>query len=81
MDDPATDLLDEALAQISLSMAARRLELPSGPASEPEQAVETLSGPSVSALAGAAVLAVGGYRVLLARSDRIKRRWIPGRFM
>jgi len=81
VDDPATSLLDEALARISLSMAARRLEVPSGPTSELEQATETLSDRSVSALAGAAALAVGGYRVLLGRSDRIKRRWMPGRFM
>ena len=81
VDDPTTGLLDEALARISLSMAARRLELPSGPTSEPEQATETLSDRSVSTLAGAAALAVGGYRVLLGRSDRIKRHWMPGRFM
>jgi len=81
VDDPATSLFDEALARISLSMAARRLEVPSGPTSELEQATETLSDRSVSALAGAAALAVGGYRVLLGRSDRIKRRWTPGRFM
>ena len=81
VDDPATSLLDEALARISLSMAARRLEVPSGPTSELEQATETLSDRSVSTLAGAAALAVGGYRVLLGRSDRIKRRWMPGRFM
>ncbi len=81
VDDPATSLLDEALAQISLSMAARRLELPAEPASASEQATETLSAGSVSTLAGAVVLAVGGYRVLLGRCDRIKRRWIPGRFM
>ena len=43
VDDPATSLFDEALARISLSMAARRLELPSGPTSEPEQATESLS--------------------------------------
>src|SRR5271166_4544695 len=81
VDDPATSLFDEALARISLSMAARRLELPSGPTSEPEQATETLSDRSVSMLASAAALAVGGYRVLLGRSDRIKRHWMPGRFM
>jgi hypothetical protein len=81
VDEPATSLLDEALARISLSMAARRLEVPSGPTSEPEQATETLSDRSVSTLAGAAALAVGGYRVLLGRFDRIKRRWMPGRFM
>ena len=81
VDDPATSLFDEALARISLSMAARRLELPSGPTSEPEQATETLSDRSVSTLAGAAALAVGGYRVLLGRSDRIKRHWMPGRFI
>ena len=50
-DESGTSLLDEALAQISLSMSARRLELPSDSASEPEQAAETLSGGSVSALA------------------------------
>ncbi len=81
VDDPATGLFDEPLARISLSMAARRLELPSGPISEPEQATQTLSDRSVSTLAGAAALAVGGYRVLLGRSDRIKRHWMPGRFM
>jgi len=81
VDDPATSLLDEALARISLGMAARRLELPSGPTSEPEQATETLSDRSVATLAGAAALAVGAYRVLLGRSDRIKRHWMPGRFM
>jgi len=81
VDDPATSLLDEALAQLSVSMAARRLELPSEPTIEPGQSAETLPERSVSTLAGAAVLAVGGYRVLLGRSDRIKRRWIPGRFM
>src|SRR5271166_3034654 len=81
VDDPATGLLDEALARINLSMATRRLELPSGPTSEPEQATETLFDRSVSTLAGAAALAVGGYRVLLGRSDRIKRHWMPGRFM
>ena len=81
VDDPATSLFDEALARISLSMAARRLELPSGPTSQPEQATETLSDRSVSTLAGAAALAVGGYWVLLGRSDRIKRHWMPGRFM
>ena len=85
MDDPTTGLLDEALARISLSMAARRLELPlelpSGPTSEPEQATETLSDRSVSTLAGAAALALGGYRVLLGRADRIKRHWMLGRFI
>ena len=38
VDDPATSLRDEALTQVGLSMAARRLELPSGPTSEPENA-------------------------------------------
>jgi len=80
VDDPATSLFDEVLARISLSMAARRLELPSGPTSEPEQATEPLPDRSVSTLAGAAALAVGGYRVLLGRSDRIKGHWMPGRF-
>ena len=81
VDDPAASLFDEPLARISLSMAARRLELPSGPTSEPNQATETLSERSVSTLAGAAALAVGGYRVLFGRSDRIKKPWMPGRFM
>ncbi len=81
VDDPATSLFDEPLARISLSMAARHLELPSGPTSEPEQATETLPERSVSTLAGAAALAVGGYRVLFGRSDRIKRHWMPGRFL
>lgn len=80
VDDPAMGLRDEALAQIGLSMTARRLELPSGSASEPEQATEPLSERGLSTLAGTAILAVGGYRVLLGRSGRIKRRWMPRRF-
>jgi len=80
VDDPATNLLDEALARISLSMAARRLELPSGPTSEPEPAIESQPAWSASTLAGSAVIAIGGYRVLIGRDDRIKRRWMPGRF-
>jgi hypothetical protein len=80
VDDPATSLFDEALARISLSMAARRLELPSGPTSEPEPAIESQPEWSASTLAGSAVIAIGGYRVLIGRDDRIKRRWMPGRF-
>ena len=80
VDDPATNLLDEALARISLSMAARRLELPSGPTSKPEPAIESQPAWSASTLAGSAVIAIGGYRVLIGRDDRIKRRWMPGRF-
>jgi len=80
VDDPATNLLDEALARISLSMAARRLELPSGQTSKPEPAIESQLAWSASTLAGSAVIAIGGYRVLIGRDDRIKRRWMPGRF-
>ena len=52
VDDAATSLFNEALARISLSMAARRLEPPSGPTSEPEQGTEFLSDSGLSALAG-----------------------------
>ena len=79
--DPATSLRDEALAQLELGLAARRVELTSGPAGDPEQGTEPLSERGLATLAGASALAAGGYRVLLGRSDRIKRRWLPGRFM
>jgi hypothetical protein len=61
-------------------MAARRLELPSGQTSKPEPAIESQLAWSASTLAGSAVIAIGGYRVLIGRDDRIKRRWMPGRF-
>lgn len=80
MGDPPMALFDEALARISLSMAARRLELPSEPTSDLEPAIESQPAWSVSTLAGTAVIAIGGYQVLIGRDDRIKRRWMPGRF-
>jgi hypothetical protein len=81
VDDPATSLRDGALAQLGLGMAARNIELSSGPAGDPEQGTEPLSERGLATLAGASALAAAGYRVLLGRSDRIKRRWPPGRFM
>ncbi len=80
VDDPATSLREETFTEVDPSVAARNLEQPLGPDRESEQASEPLSDRSLAALAGAAVVAVGGYRVLIGRSDRIKRRWNPGRF-
>jgi subtilase family serine protease len=80
MGDPPMALFDEALARISLSMAARRLELPSEPTNDLQPAIESQPTWSASTLAGTAVIAIGGYKVLIGRDDRIKRRWMPGRF-
>jgi hypothetical protein len=80
MGDPPMALFDEALARISLSMAARRLELPSEPTNDLQPAIESQPTWSASTLAGTAAIAIGGYKVLIGRDDRVKRRWLPGRF-
>jgi subtilase family serine protease len=69
------DRFDQALAQVSVRMAARRLELSSDQSSEREKSPSEQSGWSAPALAGTAALAAGGYRLILGRSDRIRRRW------
>ncbi len=80
MNDPATSLPDEPFTEVDPSAAARNHKQPAGPSGEPEQAAEVVSDRGLATLAGAAVVAVGGYRVLIGRSDRIKRRWNSGRF-
>jgi subtilase family serine protease len=74
------DRFDMALAQVSEGMAERRLELPPGRSSEREQSPTDQSSWSAPALAGTAALAAGGYRLILGRSDRIRRRWSQVRF-
>jgi hypothetical protein len=78
MDDPALDPFDLALAQVSMSLDARRLELSVAPPSDLQPAAEERPVVSLSALAGTAVLAAGGYRLVLGRSDRIIRRQWTG---
>ncbi len=81
VEDPALSLRDAALGQLGLSsLASRRSEVPSRSASDPEQVTEPLSERGLATLAGAAVVTVGGYRVLIGRSDHIKRRRTPGWF-
>jgi hypothetical protein len=79
-EDPM-DQIDLALAEVSLSMAARRLDMISPPAEDQESTIQNQLVPSLSALAGTALLAAGGYRLVIGRSDRIRRRWSPIRFM
>jgi hypothetical protein len=82
VDDLATDSFDLALDQVSVSMAARRLDLPPARLSDLQPASEERPVVSLSALAGTAVLAAGGYyRLILGRSDRIRRRWSSLRFI
>ena len=79
-DESATDPFDLALTQVSVSMAARGLDVASVPSSEQEQPPSDRPALSLSSLAGTAVLVAGGYRLVLGRSDRIRRRWSPVRF-
>jgi hypothetical protein len=80
MEDPALDPFDLALAQVSLSMDARRLEFPVATPTDLQPAAEERPVVSLSAVAGTAVLAAAGYRLVLGRSDRIRRRWSELRF-
>ena len=79
-DDSAADPFDLALMQVSVGMAARDLEVSTASSAEPAKTPAERSGLSAASLAGTAVLVAGGYRLLLGRSDRIRRRWSPGRF-
>src|SRR5439155_18082703 len=80
------DQFDLALAEVGISMAARRLDplvsISTGAEKprEPDAQVQPESGLSLSALAGTVVVAGGAYRLVLGRSDRIRRRGLPGRF-
>jgi subtilase family serine protease len=78
-EDPLAPF-DRALDQVSLSRLAGRVELPLEGVTDQSRASEQRSGISLSALAGTALLATGGYRLLIGRSDRIRRRWSPVRF-
>jgi subtilase family serine protease len=78
--NPTIDDFDLALAQVSWSLAARRLEFPPAPLHDTDRVQDDRPAWGVSTLAGTAVVAAGGYRLLLGRSDRIRRRWLPGRF-
>jgi subtilase family serine protease len=80
LGESASSPLDQALAAVGLDQPAERLGLPSRPTGEPEQVDRAASDQSMPTLAGAAVIAVSGYRVLIGRADRIKRRPLPGRF-
>ena len=75
------DQFDLALEQVSVSMAARRLELPSSPSQVQEDTTEDRTVLGLSTLFGTAAVAAGGYRLVLGRSDRIRRRWSPVRFV
>jgi hypothetical protein len=73
---------DQAPSDVSLSLAASRIELPAGPTTAIAQAgtVEDQPRMSLAAAAGAVLVAAGGYRLVIGRSDRIRRRWSPVRF-
>jgi hypothetical protein len=69
---------------VGISMAARRLDpmlsISTGVEKPRKTEVQPESTLSLSALAAGAVVAGGAYRLVLGRSDRIRRRWLPGRF-
>jgi hypothetical protein len=78
------DQFDLALAEVGISMAARRLDpmvsISTGVEKPREAEAQPESTLSLSALVGGAAVAGGAYRLVLGRSDRIRRRWLPGRF-
>jgi hypothetical protein len=74
-DDLPQDLFDLALGQVGMSMAARRRELPAVMPLDLPTASEERPVVSLSALAGTAVLAAGGYRLVLGRAARIRKCW------
>ncbi len=78
------DKFDLALAEVGISMAARRLDpmvsISTGVEKPRDAEVQPESSLSLSAVVGGAVVAGGAYRLVLGRSDRIRRRWLPGRF-
>jgi hypothetical protein len=76
----ALDQHDLALTDVSVRQVARRLRRGRSPSSERANVDADQSAPSLAAAAGAAVLVAGGYRLVLGRSDRIRRRWSPARF-
>ena len=78
--DPTLDDFDLALEAVSWGLAARRLEFPPAPLNDTDRPQEDGPTWSMSALAGTAVVAAGGYRLLLGRSDRFRRRRLPLRF-
>ena len=78
-NDSATDHFDLALAQISESQTVPGLE-PVSPSSGHEKAPADRPASSMASLAGTAVVVAGGYRLVLGRSDRIRRRWSTVRF-
>jgi hypothetical protein len=80
VDQVLLDSFDAAIAQVSVSMAARRLELAAAPPGDLQTATEDRPVVSLSALAGTVALAAGGYRLVLGRTDRIRRRWSGRRF-
>jgi hypothetical protein len=78
-DDFATEIFDLALAQVIASMPPSShnvsLALP-----EQENAPADQPTLSMSTVAGATLVVAGGYRLVLGRSDGIRRRWSPRRF-
>jgi hypothetical protein len=76
---PTMDDFDMALQEVSWSLSARRLELISAPLNDTERIREDQPAWSMPAVAGTVAVAAGGYRLVLGRPDRIRRRWRPGR--
>lgn len=78
--DPTTDPFDLALEAMSRGLAAGRFSIPTVLWDDKDRVEEERPVWSMSALAGTAVIAAGGYRLLLGRSDRIRRRRSSWRF-
>jgi hypothetical protein len=74
------DRFDLALAQVGISMAARRLDPLVSISTGVEKPREDQPSMTLSAFAGSVAVATASYRLVLGRSDRINRRWLRGRF-
>ncbi len=71
---------DLAIAQLNMSYEEERRDSPSAAWPVVDRASDASASWRAPVLAGTAAIAVAGYRLVLGRSDRIRKRWIRGRF-
>jgi len=76
----SVESFDLAIAQLNMSHEEERRDSPSAAWPVVDRASDASASRRAPVLAGTAAIAVAGYRLVLGRSDRIRKRWIRGRF-